>query len=184
MPKRIKSPILLTAFLCSPFVVLGVILGWIVLSLRAPEDRAMVGPAVGAGAGDTGGANAFGEFLSGRDPDEVRRRNESLRSGSALDPADLPAGFVLEVEVPGSPDRVEVEFLVDRAVFRRTAMEPASAGSVWTASFEPGEVPRGGACRVIADGVAGGARPLPLVRPDTARDGGKPVIRFASSEGN
>jgi hypothetical protein len=66
--------LLLTLWLIAPIAVLALIVGWIFYSFRAGP--AMDEPGVGAGAGDTGGANAVGEMFhddesnSEPDPDE------------------------------------------------------------------------------------------------------------------
>lgn len=61
MARRAKQNLLLTLWLLAPFAVLALIIGWIFYSLRAGPK--MDEPGVGAGAGDTGGANAIGEML-------------------------------------------------------------------------------------------------------------------------
>ena len=61
MARRAKQNTLLTLWLLGPFAVLALLIGWIFYSLRAGP--VMDEPGVGAGAGDTGGANAIGEML-------------------------------------------------------------------------------------------------------------------------
>ena len=61
MARQAKQNLLLTLWLAAPIGVLALIVGWIFYSLRAGP--AMDEPGVGAGAGDTGGANAVGEML-------------------------------------------------------------------------------------------------------------------------
>ncbi len=61
MRRHAKQNVLLTLWLLAPFAVLAMIVGWIFYSLRAGPK--MDEPGVGAGAGDTGGANAIGEML-------------------------------------------------------------------------------------------------------------------------
>ncbi|MFI4897893.1 MAG: hypothetical protein ACIARR_08710 [Phycisphaerales bacterium JB059] len=62
MGRRTKQNLLLTLWLVAPIGVLALIVGWIFYSFRAGP--AMDEPGVGAGAGDTGGANAVGEMFS------------------------------------------------------------------------------------------------------------------------
>ena len=61
MRRHAKQNVLLTLWLLAPIAVLAIIVGWIFVSLRAGPK--MDEPGVGAGAGDTGGANAIGEML-------------------------------------------------------------------------------------------------------------------------
>ncbi len=65
MARRAKQNVLLTLWLLAPFAVLAMIVGWIFYSLRAGPK--MDEPGVGAGAGDTGGANAIGEMFKSDD---------------------------------------------------------------------------------------------------------------------
>ena len=53
--------LLLTGFLFSPVVILALLINWIAVSLQNPNIHKL--PPVGAGAGDTGGANAIGEEI-------------------------------------------------------------------------------------------------------------------------
>lgn len=55
---------ILTAWLVSPILVVAFLCFWIVVSLQ--EGPKMDAPAVGAGSGETGGANAIGEMLARR----------------------------------------------------------------------------------------------------------------------
>jgi predicted alpha/beta superfamily hydrolase len=125
MNKRSKHW-LLTFWLIGPFAV--VVLLVVVIAYRDPSTVRMVAPAVGAGAGRTGGANAIGELLAGNKPthnaqaanaDEFgtqSRREEGTDSRSPgvaksgeeggqpggesklVAPESLPQGFILVVE--------------------------------------------------------------------------------------
>ncbi len=68
MGRRMKQNVLLTLWVLAPFAVLAVLVSWIFYSLRAGP--MMDEPGVGAGAGDTGGANAIGEMLKHRHDDD------------------------------------------------------------------------------------------------------------------
>lgn len=54
-----KNKLVLTMFLATPIILLGIVL--LAIKYSRPEMNA---PPVGAGAGDTGGANAIGEYLA------------------------------------------------------------------------------------------------------------------------
>ncbi len=59
-----KQNVLLTVWLIAPILIVVFLCYWILLSLRAGP--VMSETPVGAGGGDTGGANAIGEFLAAR----------------------------------------------------------------------------------------------------------------------
>lgn len=58
------NKITLTLWLISPIAVVVLLCVWIVVSLQSPPVQ--TDPRIGAGAGDTGGANALGEYLRSR----------------------------------------------------------------------------------------------------------------------
>jgi hypothetical protein len=66
-----RKNLLITVWLLLPVAVVGGLTWWIFHTYTRP--KAMNAVPVGAGAGDTGGANALGEWLAGNDPDEIRR---------------------------------------------------------------------------------------------------------------
>ncbi|MEQ8850583.1 MAG: hypothetical protein RIB32_02225 [Phycisphaerales bacterium] len=78
-----RKNVLLTLWLIFPLAVMGGLVWVIVATVGAPKKMDV--PAVGPGAGDTGGANALGEWLAGNNPNEV-------------DPAKWPGG--VEIRVP------------------------------------------------------------------------------------
>lgn len=104
-----KQSLILTAWLALPFICLTLIMAWIFVSLD--KDRLMDEPPVGAGAGDTGNANALGQLLAGRDPDEISKANDARREHSAVDPFDWPGGVLLTFEyiVPENADATLLE---------------------------------------------------------------------------
>lgn len=76
-----KQNVLLLTWLALPLIIIAGLLVWIVLTIRAPKPMADA-PPIGAGAGDTGGANAIGERLFGiREPgaDQIAEAEEALR---------------------------------------------------------------------------------------------------------
>ena len=132
IPSRVrKQTLILTAWLALPFICLTLIMAWIFVSLD--KDRLMNEPPVGAGAGDTGNANALGQLLAGRDPDEISKANDARREHSAVDPFDWPGGvlFTFEHIVPENADaslleaRIVIESQSKISVFVR---HPQSLG--------------------------------------------------------
>lgn len=99
--KGSKKNLILTLWLCLPFLVLAAIVAVIFISY--PNQKMDARP-VGAGAGDTGGANALGQLLAGRDPDEIERTARDLREGKLIDPIDWPHGINLTIKgLPKNP---------------------------------------------------------------------------------
>lgn len=93
-----RKNLALTMWLLLPILVFAGLVGWIFVTMsREPlMDEAARGP----GAGDTGGANAFGEWLAGRDPDDVQRANTARRQGLSVDPFWWPGGTEVVVRSP------------------------------------------------------------------------------------
>lgn len=110
---------LLTLWLIGPFAVVVLLVA--VIAYRDPSSVRMVAPAVGAGAGRTGGANAIGELLAGNKPThnahaanadefgtqsrkEVTKVEDPARAAGLskaedlVAPESLPQGFILVVE--------------------------------------------------------------------------------------
>jgi len=107
MPARgLPKNLGLTALIISPLAAVALLMWWIFASLAAGP--AMNAPAVGAGANDTGGANAFGEELAGNDADAIQRINRALRAGELIDPARWPGGLTLTIADPGLPAHEQV----------------------------------------------------------------------------
>ena len=98
-----KQTLILTGWLSLPFVCLTVLMVWIFTSLDT--ERLMDEPPVGAGAGDTGNANALGQYLAGRDPDAISDANTARRDGLAIDPFNWPGGTLLTFEHELASDR-------------------------------------------------------------------------------
>lgn len=89
-----KKNLILTLWLCLPFAVLATILAIIFLSYGK---QSMNARPVGQGAGDTGGANAIGEWLAGNDPDQQDRTARDLREGRLIDPLLWKPGLTLSI---------------------------------------------------------------------------------------
>ena len=91
-----KKNIALTIWLLLPITIVSLLMVWIFVSLD--KDRLMDDAVpYGAGAGDTGNANALGEWLAGRDADEVSRAVDARREGRAINPFDWPGGVLISI---------------------------------------------------------------------------------------
>lgn len=91
---------MLTAWLLLPILVFAGLVAWIFATMSGP--KAMTPDGVGQGAGDTGGANALGEWLAGRSPNQVERANIARRQRQAVDPFWWPGGTRVVVDAPGA----------------------------------------------------------------------------------
>ena len=95
-----RKDVLLTVWLTLPFVFLALIVYGIFSAYSG--GRAMDARPVGQGAGDTGGANALGEWLAGHDAEARERVRRDLREGRLIDPVDWPGGIKLTLVIPKS----------------------------------------------------------------------------------
>lgn len=87
---------MLTLWLAAPILVVIGLVAMIFVTLDKDKLMADAKP-IGAGAGDTGDANALGQLLFGRDPDEVSLANKAKRERLLIDPRDWPGGIKLRV---------------------------------------------------------------------------------------
>jgi hypothetical protein len=91
-----KKNILLTIWLLLPITIVSLLMVWIFYSLD--KDRLMDDAVpYGAGAGDTGNANAIGEWLAGNDADRISLAVKARREGVAIDPREWPGGITIRV---------------------------------------------------------------------------------------
>jgi hypothetical protein len=91
-----KKNILLTIWLALPITIVSLLMVWIFYSLD--KDRLMDDAVpYGAGAGDTGNANAIGEWLAGNNANAISLAVKARREGLAIDPRDWPGGVELRV---------------------------------------------------------------------------------------
>lgn len=105
-----RKNLILTLYLASPIVV---VIGLTVLIFVTLDKEKLMAdaPAIGAGAGDTGDANAIGQWLAGRDPDAVSIANKAKRERLLIDPRDWPGGIELVIPgsmLPGGEARIEL----------------------------------------------------------------------------
>lgn len=99
-----RQQVALIAYVLSPIVVTVMLCWAIAISIREP--RKMDVPPIGAGAGDTGGANAIGQLLAtgSAKPTVPEYSGKGLPAsygsghGSPIEPESLPQGFLLVVE--------------------------------------------------------------------------------------
>lgn len=101
IPSAVRKNLILTGWLALPILVFGGLVAWIFITASRP--KAMNVDPVGPGAGDTGGANALGEWIAGRNPNDVERANIARREGRPIDPFRWPSG--IEVIVLGDPEQ-------------------------------------------------------------------------------
>lgn len=139
-----RKNLALTAWLLLPILVFAGLVVWIFITMDRP--RLMDEAAVGPGSADTGGANALGEWLAGRSPNEVERANIARRQGQDVDPFWWPGGVEVIVRAPQSGTVVGVSLgWIDpetdllRAVVLRRGDEPG----VWSATLRENRPPEG-----------------------------------------
>lgn len=103
-------------------------------------------PPIGAGAGDTGDANALGQWLAGRDPNEVSHANQARREGSLIDPREWPGGVELAIPISAFgevPDRIYLTMIFDeQGKFGTVTMLPNNDGNA-TATLEHAMLKKG-----------------------------------------
>ncbi|MCC5821994.1 MAG: hypothetical protein LAT64_01750 [Phycisphaerales bacterium] len=136
-----RKNLALTLWLVLPILVFGGLVAWIFVTMSRPPlmDEAARGP----GASDTGGANALGEWLAGRNPNDVQRANAARRQGLAVDPFWWPGGTEIVVAAPDSRP-VSVGWIdADTGLLRAVVLRRGTGGDgVWSAVLRdnrPGE---------------------------------------------
>lgn len=128
-----RQTVLISAWLTLPIVIIAALMVWIFVSMD--KDRLMDGaPPVGAGAGDTGNANALGQWLAGRDPDAVARALRARREGLAIDPASWPGGMRLTAsrDLVGADARAPIVVTLEPGVgaISSSPLLPQGAGTL------------------------------------------------------
>lgn len=114
-----RKNLIITGWLLLPILVFASLVVWIFISAGRP--KAMNATPVGPGAGDTGGANAIGEWLAGRDPDQVERANIARREHNAIDPFAWPGGTEVVVYGPET-EPISFGWLDDRTGLLRSVV--------------------------------------------------------------
>lgn len=152
MSSKLRQRLLLTGWLVLPILVFAGLVGWIFVTKGSP--KAMNEPPVGAGAGDTGGANAIGEMLSGRDPNMVERANIARRQNLPVDPFWWPGGTEVVVDAPGA-DQVSIGWLdPESSVMRAVVLRrDRPDGSVWSRVMVENRPPEGSPIFISTTGL-------------------------------
>jgi hypothetical protein len=120
-----KNKVLLTTFLVAPIVLLAVIL--LAIKYSRPEMNA---PPIGAGAGDTGGANAIGEYLAhGRASRPIVQ--------PPPEPAPTPAPAPAPEPVKPAPKAEPVRTVYPRGTVNAMTLSGVQGGSVEARVFTP-----------------------------------------------
>lgn len=199
MAKSISKPLLLTLWLCAPILVVAGLCVWIAVTVRAtPVDQAA---RVGQGARDTGGANAIGELLAGRDPSRRAAENRAVREGLSVraDELDRPLEVLVRVksDLLAGGEPVLVLVAPNGLKLQRRPLEP-QAGGLWSTELQPDDLPLGARYFIATvDGELGEAgedgqpiapRPLPLIPREIADGDARPsilleVTRLAPTKG-
>lgn len=169
---RLRQKLLLTGWLLFPILVFAGLVGWIFVTKGAP--KAMNEPPVGAGAGDTGGANAIGEMLSGRDPNAVERANIARRQNLPVDPFWWPGGTEVVVDAPGA-GQVSIGWLdPESSVMRAVALRRERPdGSVWSRVMVENRPPEGAPIFVSTTGLL---QRIQSGRQEVTDDGGELLL--------
>lgn len=90
-----KKRIWLTVFLITPAVLVALLL----YAIAALSSKPLMNePPVGAGAGETGGANAIGNMLAGHKADYSRKDEAAAGQPRMVQPESLEQGFILIVQ--------------------------------------------------------------------------------------
>ncbi len=96
-----RKNIILTLWLIAPLATFAGLYAMIFVTLDNDKPMSDAAP-IGAGAGDTGNANALGQWLAGRDPDAVSLATKAKRERLMISPMDWPGGVELRLTVEDS----------------------------------------------------------------------------------
>ena len=105
-----KKNIILTLWLIAPLATFAGLYALIFVTLDKDRPMADAVP-YGAGAGDTGNANAIGQWLAGRDPDAVSLATKAKREGLMISPTDWPGGILLSIPAEALPEGARSVYL-------------------------------------------------------------------------
>lgn len=105
-----KKNIILTLWLISPIATFAGL--YVLIFVTLDKDRPMADAVpYGAGAGDTGDANAIGQWLAGRNPDAISLATKAKREGLMISPTDWPGGVLLTIPVSALPEGTRSVYL-------------------------------------------------------------------------
>ncbi|MDF1809533.1 MAG: hypothetical protein P1U42_07555 [Phycisphaerales bacterium] len=113
-----KKNIMLTFWLALPITIVSLLMVWIFYSMDKERLMADAVP-IGAGAGDTGNANALGQWLAGRDANAVSRALDARREGRTIDPRDWPGGVTIKIPLRAfgvNPESTMLVFVDDQSL--------------------------------------------------------------------
>ena len=91
-----RKNIILTLWLIAPLATFAGLYAMIFVTLDKDKPMSDAAP-IGAGAGDTGNANALGQWRAGRDPDAVSLATKAKRERLMISPMDWPGGVELRI---------------------------------------------------------------------------------------
>lgn len=148
-----KQTFILTMWLGMPFLCLTLIMVWIFVTLDKDKLMSDAVP-IGAGAGDTGNANALGQWIAGRDADAISDADRARREGIAIDPFSWPGGVLLTF------DHDRIDGLIDESP-KLTARIMITAGDVVTVFVRHPEAMSPGKWGVQLDPIG---RPVTIAR--------------------
>lgn len=146
---------MLTIWLLLPTTIVSLLMVWIFVSLD--KDRLMDDAVpIGAGAGDTGNANAIGEWLFGNNPDQISTANRARREHLMIDPRDWPGGVILRVPIGAfgqlAPQQPSVSVIDDETGEAATVAMSDSDEGLFVATISNDGL-KHGARLVLSDGV-------------------------------
>ncbi len=91
-----RKNFILTLWLIAPLATFAGLYAMIFVTLDNDKPMSDAAP-IGAGAGDTGNANALGQWLAGRNPDAVSLATKAKRERLMISPMDWPGGVELRI---------------------------------------------------------------------------------------
>ena len=134
-----RKNVILTLWLAAPIATFAGLYALIFITLDTDKPMADAAP-VGAGAGDTGNANALGQWLAGRDPDAVSLATKAKREHLMIAPSDWPGGVLLRVPSDVLPDAGNSVYLSvilkEPGRFRTTGMKLDSQRGVYECKIQ------------------------------------------------
>ncbi|MBO6740663.1 MAG: hypothetical protein JJ916_12480 [Phycisphaerales bacterium] len=141
-----RKNLLLTLWLIAPIAVFAGLYALIFVTQDKEKLMADAKP-IGAGAGDTGDANAIGQWLAGRDPDAVSLATKAKRERLMISPYDWPGGVELSIPaaaMQGEPERVYLTLIYEEAGrFGSSPMRLDEDRSVYRAVISSEQLGRG-----------------------------------------
>ncbi|MHA7813721.1 MAG: hypothetical protein ACX94C_10060 [Phycisphaerales bacterium] len=105
-----RKNVLLTLWLIAPIATFAGLYAMIFVTQDKEKLMSDAKP-IGAGAGDTGNANALGQWLAGRDPDAVSLATKAKREGLMISPTDWPGGVRLTIPASALPEDAQSVYL-------------------------------------------------------------------------